>query len=271
MVKISINIYIGVVIFCASLGACAKDCEQPPSSFNYTKYDSNVTLDLSELASLPAHKVFVGGVYHDAANVVHPALYISENGGKDWTEKNLLFPGFGVSSMQTYGIDQIWILLDFQQEGQNFPGRLISSSDAGKTWCVHSLDFIDFPDTGLQSSGIKFYNQSHGLLWLQGSSGSHVVYSTVNGGKTWKKLFAGKKNNKYEIDTQYLYPDYKPPLPHSPLWTKEMDFYKISGLIRLQPNGDQFILQYFDYSKDAGWTNLSTIIRKRTISNNKLQ
>ena len=271
MVKITFNIYVGIIIFCASLSACAKDCEQLPATFDYAKYDSSVTLDLSEIASLPAQKVVVGGVYHDAANIIHPALYLSENGGRDWTEKKLLFPELGVGSIQTFGIDRIWILLDFQQEGRNFPKYLLSSSNAGKTWCAYSLDFIDFTDTELQSNGIKFYNQNNGLLWLQGSSGSHVVYTTSNGGKNWKILFSGKKDNKYEIDTQYLYPDSQPLLTHSPLWSKDMDFYKISGLIRLQPNSDKYTLQSFDYSKDTGWTDLATIVRKRSISNNKLQ
>jgi hypothetical protein len=271
MVKITLNFYISVIIFCVSLGACAKDCKQLPSSFNYTKFDSTVTLDLSEIASLPAQKVFVGGVYHDDANIIHPALYISENGGKDWIEKKLLFPELGVGSIQTYGIDRIWMLLDFQQEGQNFPKYLVSSSDTGKTWCAYSLEFIDFSDTELHSSGIQFYNQNNGLLWLQGSSGSYVVYSTDNGGKNWKKLFAGKKDHKYEIDTQYRYPNRQPPLPHSPLWSKDMDFYKISGLIRFKANNDRYTFQNFDYSKNAGWTDLSSIIRKRTISNNRLQ
>lgn len=188
-------------------------------------------------------------------------MLLSRNGGHSWDLLAFRFEGSGIVNIQTYGVANVWAVITFQQEGTHNPQYLLRSEDAGKTWCVTSLSFIDINDPLIWLKDFRFLDDMHGMMFVSGSLGSNGVYHTKDGGISWNRLWKTQRKVSAEVDTAYLYPDSSPPPNHAPLWTKKEDFFKVTGLLRFGKEGDDYVIENYDYAAGKDWHVVSKVLK----------
>lgn len=106
---------------------------------------------------------------------------------------------------------------------------------------------------------LRFLDDLHGMMFLSGSNGSSSVYYTKNGGMSWKRLWKTQRNVSAEVDGAYRYPDLTPPPAHAPLWTKQDDFYKITGILRFRKGRDNYVVENYNYDAGKEWKVVSIV------------
>lgn len=221
--------------------------------------NNTAILSLDDLATLPENIIFLGGRLTDNAHRSLPVLLISRDSGRTWNSRVFGFEGAGIENIRTYGITNVWATITFQQEGLHNPEYLLRSVDAGNSWCVVSLAFIDVGDPIIQLDEFRFFDDSKGIMSVSGSHGSISTYSTEDGGINWDRLWKRPRNASLEIDTEYRYPGFEPPPNHAPIWTKQDDFYKITGVLRLHKGERNYRVEQYVYSEDTNWSEISNI------------
>jgi photosystem II stability/assembly factor-like uncharacterized protein len=110
--------------------------------------------------------------YPDAAsNTADRTLFVSENGGKNWSQRSTSSTG-GALSRAGY---PMWLVSNRSRVGfvSNVPTPLVTH-DSGASWAAVSLDA-----TGLRL--IRFSGQLYG--WALEGTGD--IWSTTDGGETW--------------------------------------------------------------------------------------
>jgi hypothetical protein len=249
-----------LLFFCGNVSASQGCSTLNKCSTPMMQYDDG-TLSLDDIATLPENTVFLGGSLTNKANRRIPVLLLSRNGGHNWEQCAFGFEGSGIANIQTYGIANVWAIISFQQEGAHNPEYLLRSVDAGKTWCVVSLTFIDIKDPLIRLKDLIFYDDLHGMMFISGSLGSSGAYYTKDGGISWNRLWKAQRNASAEVDEVYRYPDFTPPPDHAPLWTKQHDFYKITGLLRFGKKGDDYVFESYNYTSGKDWKVVSKVLK----------
>lgn len=250
----------GLVIAPVGVSASA-ECLQPPSSFDYRPYGELVTLELDEIVTLPGDVVIVAGQYDDGPHTLHPALFVSPDGGRNWSAIDLRWPDAGLHFLETQGEATVWGIISFQREGVAKAKYLLRSVDGGASWCSLSLDGLD---TRSNVESLRFFDERHGIAVFSDlplNETKRSVYVTRDGGDSWQRLWRAEANPLVEMG--FGYPGAtEPPPPHAPLWTRQLDYQKITGVLRLVARGGQHAIDFFDYYLDgAGWVQRSSIHR----------
>lgn len=250
----------GLVVGSAGALASAK-CVRTPSAFDYTAYGELVRRQLAEIATLPGDVVIVAGQYHDGGNTLHPALLVSRNGGRNWSAVELRWSGTGVHFLRTQGEATVWAMVSFRQEGLAKAQYLLRSGDGGASWCALPLGDLETRNT---VESLRFFDERHGIAVFSNmplNETKRTVYVTRDGGDSWRRLWRAEENP--DVETRPRYPGVaEPPPPHAPLWTRNLGYQKITGLLRLVERGGRHAIDFFDYYQDgAGWQQRSTIHR----------
>ncbi|MCP4116117.1 MAG: hypothetical protein GY737_12065 [Desulfobacteraceae bacterium] len=217
------------------------------------------TLFLDEIATLPENNVFLSGHLTGKANRQLPVLLVSIDGGRTWKHRIFEVEGAGIENLRTYGEANLWATITFQTEGLHTPEYLLRSENAGNSWCMVSLDFIEAGAPLIWLSEFRFLDDLNGIFSVSDSLGSISTYYTKNGGDSWNRLWKTPKNTSPEIDTAYRYPGIEPSPAHAPLWTRQDDFYKITGILRLCKGEEGYIVEQYLYSKNTSWKKISKI------------
>ena len=240
--------------------ATGAECQDQPSTFEYSNYHSEMVLYLTDMATLPGEVVFLGGHYHDGTTTVHPALFISWDSGKSWKKSDFSFENSSIQNLQTYGLLNIWALITLRQEGLSNPEYLIRSTDAGKNWCILPLAPLN---TLGQVDKIEFFDAFHGFMTLSSIFSDNIyAYYTQDSGTTWRQLWGGRKTPFIDMETDYRYPDSITPPNNAPLWKSENDYHKIIGILRFrqEKETEDYVIERYDYySKEPKWNKISTI------------
>lgn len=245
-----------------STGALASArCLQPPDAFDYGLYNEFVELQLDEIATLPGDVVILVGQYHDGSKTLHPALFVSRDGGRSWSAVDLRWPDSGVQFLATQGEATVWAMVSFRREGVVKAKYLLRSRDRGATWC--SLSLADL-ETRNSVESLRFFDERHGIAVFGDmplNDTKRTVYETRDGGDSWRRLWRAEADPS--VETGARYPGVaEPPPPHAPLRTRKLDYHKITGLLRLVERGGRYAIDFFDYGQDgAGWTQRSAIQR----------
>lgn len=256
------------------LEACAyKQQKNIETAFDYTNYRQQFELLIDSMTTLPGNMVFIGGRYHDGANTIHPVLLISRDSGKTWEHNNsFTFSGSGFQSFRTHGSLFVWGLVVFRQEGSEIPQYLVRSSDGGNTWQTIPVNLNQDIGTLCRIKNFNFFNPNNGIIILAGIAGQTILYKTENGGDTWEPVWESQENQVANmVDTNYSYP--KPEsciIPvNAPLWTKDLDFYKITGLLRVSISSNFYHIEKYEYQKEK-WEKQSSIPIKYEIRDNHI-
>jgi hypothetical protein len=253
-----VGLILPLLVFCLKANA-GQGCPALNTCSTPIIQNDSATFSLDDTATLPENTVFLGGSLTDKANRRMPVLLLSLNGGHTWQQITFGFEGSGIVTIQTYGVANVWALITFQQEGAHNPEYLLRSVDAGKTWCIVSLDFIDIKDPFVWLKDLRFFDGQNGTMFLSGSNGGSGAYYTHDGGIRWNRLWETQKNTPADVDGEYRYPDLSPPPAHAPLWTKQDDFYKITGLVRFRKGEGDYIVENYDYGTGEGWKVVSRL------------
>jgi hypothetical protein len=230
-----------------------------------------VDLWLEEMISLPGNTIILGGQYHYAPRTLHPTLLISQDGGLTWKEPDWVwqFEGCGILNLRKFGSTHIWGLVTYLVEGCSIPENLIRSTDGGKTWDVVSLGFFKQLNPLEWTGEFRFYDERHGLLTIDGSTGILRTYTTTDGGLMWKELWNMNTDRKI-LEGGYSYPEAKLPEPiNAALWHKQMDSYEVSGVIRARQTEREYLVEVYEYAKKI-WTLQSQIPAKYIVRKNGL-
>lgn len=261
------SIFLVTIFFLAS-SACGQKCMKQPTSFIYRDYKNVFALYIEDMATLPGDTVFLGGRYHDGANTVHPALLTSRDAGLTWEHHDFTFAGSSIQNFQTYGKSDIWAIVVFKQEGADAPQYLLRSADAGNNWCVLSLESICGEG---QIGDFRFFDSRRGLISLSGNMGQSNTYYTKNGGETWEPLWESDKNRpSEEVETDYRYPGFAELPLNAPLWTKDIDFYKITGVLRIRRETGDYRIEKYSYLAKQEWEKTSVIPFEYIVRENRL-
>ena len=253
----AIRITTAVALVCwVGATARAAPCEPLPTTRSNA---AEVRLDLVEMVSLPPETVVLGGAFHDAANVVQPALLVSDDGGETWSRIPIPIPGAGFGHLVAHGTGWVWGVVSFQQEGVDEPLYLLRSGDSGTTWCRIALDGLEAL-YGVEL--FRMFDDRHGLLvFTEEPFGGDVrAYETRDGGETWRHLWQAEGMPPEALDTAADYPDRAPPNPpHATLWQRQADLFAADAVIRLRRDGSNFLIESYDLSSGEGWSFRSRI------------
>ena len=254
------RIAVALALVCGT-GATAQaaDCVPLPTSVDGAPPATEVRLELREIVSLPPRTVVLAGAYHDAANVLQPALLASDDGGETWDTIPVPVGGAGLGHLETHGTGSLWGIVSFQQEGVDEPLYLMRSRDAGSTWCAISLAGLDALN-GVDS--FRMFDDRHGLLVFTEApfGGDFSAYETRDGGGTWQHLWRADGMPPEAVDTAADYPDRAlPDPPHATLWQREADWFAAHAVLRLRHDDGAFLIESYDLSRRDGWIQRSRI------------
>lgn len=169
-------------------GASGPDFAARKWSLSYQYDEDERRLRLRDFAfPSPAFGIAIGGLFRDGMYFKGVAL-ITTDGGKSWNLSNL---GNGPISMFALDEANIWVVDD---------GRLIFTSDGGKKW-----ERRKYPaDTVAR---VCFLTPTKGFAFGRGKS----VFSTADGGRSWKRLELDKILNVKEENTNFYWMDFPTP------------------------------------------------------------
>lgn len=207
-----------------------------PGSFRsswYSRYKNEIILNIHEITSLAGGEIFLGGSYYANASTMHTVLLVSQDGGHTWKDAGIKFSGSGVKNFQTFGLNHVWAISTYLTEGCNSPEDLLYSTDAGKSWSAVSLNFIEQMQPLEWIQYFQFFDNLRGLLIISGSMYVDRIYTTFDGGKTWKKIMTSHNNPHIEPD----FPNYsRQNTNKAALWRhgSPSEDYRISGFIRIR-------------------------------------
>lgn len=186
---------------------------------------------------------------------------MSRNGGRSWSAVDLRWPDTGVRFLETQGEATVRAMGSFRGEAVVEAQYLLRSRDRGASWC--SLPLGDL-ETRNRVESLRFFDERHGIVVFSDlplNQTKRTVYMTRDGGDSWQRLWRSEADPTVESAPRY--PGVaEPPPPHAPLWTEQLGYHRITGLLRLVARGGQHAIDFFDYYLDgAGWTQRSTIHR----------
>jgi photosystem II stability/assembly factor-like uncharacterized protein len=181
-----------------------------------------------------------------ARDVEHPQfqLAVTTNGGKDWTTTSISLPENVVQSTQPLGFSESGEIFFFDalhgwlnlvvNKSVAFPeGRLLSTSDGGKTWNWN-------PNNPYLVGGVTFRSLQDG--WETSDDGQEL-YSTRNGGLSWQLI---------ELKTpECPTTDDEPPLYSTPIFQGSGYVFETVIFPDINPKSQRACVALFE-SNDAG-------------------
>lgn len=196
-----VALFLNIRLWCILLwGLLARSAEAEDSKRYLHQLDgAECTLALNSIAALPSDVIVLGGSFAHDSVAVETALWRSEDAGRSWSQMPVHIWGSEVSHLHSVGSRFLFGLIQFRKEGTRGPTHIIKSDDTGKTWTVmphrfRSRNLID------SVSGFNFYGPDNGILITDGLEGVLKVYTTDDGGVSWKELWeieSGEVNGKY--------------------------------------------------------------------------
>jgi len=147
-----------------------------------------IRLSLGRMTSMPNGVVFVGGSYGTFSDPIHTCMLISRDGGKTWTDAQLKFARSTIGPMVSHGSRMVWALVLSSVEGTQEPEKLLISHDAGISWEVVPWTWtVNGPLT--QVDDFRFFDETHGMIWLNNSLGIGQVFETADAGRSWRSIW----------------------------------------------------------------------------------
>ena len=149
----------------------------------------SIRLSLGRMTSMPNGVVFIGGSYATLSDSLSTCMLISRDGGKTWTDAQLKFARSTIGPMVSHGSRMVWALVLSNVEGTQAPERLLISRDAGVYWEeVAWMWGIDGPLA--QVDDFRFFDETHGMIWLNNSLGKGQTLETSDAGHSWTPLWS---------------------------------------------------------------------------------
>ena len=263
---------LAAMVFLMALAAApaaqASSCIPVHGPFDYHGYFPEVELVVSEIATLPDNTTILGGQYHDGAQTVHPALLVKDAGDGEWSRIRLPIGGAAIGHLTTIGSESAWAVIEFRQEGLELAHALLRTRDGGRTWCAVTLSEMTTTLGGMTTlnavESLRFFDRDHGLIVFNDAPFGRetAVYQTSDGGDTWERLWDANPEPPESIETDFSYPQDRLP-PHAPVWRRDADLYRISGLLRVRTEVLSLVIERLDVLEGPDWVEVEHLERYR--------
>ena len=256
---------LAAMVFLMALAAApaaqASSCIPVHGPFDYHGYFPEVELVVSEIATLPDNTTILGGQYHDGAQTVHPALLVKDAGDGEWSRIRLPIGGAAIGHLTTIGSESAWAVIEFRQEVLELAHALLRTRDGGRTWCA--VTFSEMTTLNATDS-LRFFDRDHGLIVFNDAPFGRetAVYQTSDGGDTWERLWDANPEPPESIETDFSYPQDRLP-PHAPVWRRDADLYRISGLLRVRTEVLSLVIERLDVLEGPDWVEVEHLERYR--------